>query len=298
VQFAIPLRSPRKQTLEKLSSRFSSARCRIEIPKEVYLPGEKVPVRAQFEFARRARVEKDLIALRCVWSYEVETENGSYIKDESRNWLEETLWVERDFEAGELLTDEFTARIPNDAPPSAKGSTLQVRWDIYVQLGMSGVDLRQSRPLVVLSSPKQGGGGPFRASGECPEYEIQLEADSNFARPGESFTGRVTAAARSDLKAKRIQVRLKTKERIYSTTSSMSGKTVVETILDTDPELAAGVTRTYPFACPVPENACPSLETRDIAVTWTLEAKVERRLRADADAELPVEVTTAPKGPP
>lgn len=122
--------------------------------------------------------------------------------------------------------------------------------------------------------------------------------------PGRLVEGSVTVTARGGVEARGLVVTLRGEEhwRYDVTTTDAQGHTHTETRTgrqDLPPEpvmvsgpltLAAGDTRTFPFALPVPALGPATLEATEAGVTWTVEAKLDIPGGTDSSIEVPVRV--------
>ncbi len=285
-----------EELLQKASSALSPASCSIKSDKQVYAAGETVVAQVRLGFSKQCEVEEGVIALRCVWGYEYRSDNMTHYTESGWNCAEKTILTGCRFQGGETVVEKFEGEIPVNSQPTGRGLEVQVRWEIFVHLKMSGVDVREGHDLIVLSSPvDRTGSQPQSASSECEDYDLRIDIDQPWVRPGEAITGTVTVIPHFDLKGSNIKLRLEYRERISSGSEfSWRPPKAMEKTLADRPELHAGTPKSYPFAAAVPNNACPSLETEDFSVRWGLAANVERRLRKDQKVQLPVQVRTAP----
>lgn len=288
-----------EELLEK-SSVLSNASIEIETDKTTYLAGETVSAKVKIKFLKACSVEEGSIALNWCWGYEFTMNQQTHYSESAEALVESRILTDRNFQAGESVLEQFSAEIPVNSQPTGQGSSVQVRWEVYVRLKVRGIDGRQAREIQVLSSTIDCS-GPHPQSNKLPgeDYSLQIDIDQPWVRPGDWVTGVVTVLPHSDLKARKVTARLEYREKI-STGGSWSWRypDVIEVVLDDSPgTLPAGNPRSYPFRLQVPGDGCPSLETMHFYCRWVLEAKLDRRLKRDPKVELPVQVRTTPRGP-
>ncbi len=135
--------------------------------------------------------------------------------------------------------------------------------------------------------------------GRSGDVDWQLELERDRLLPGRLVAGRVTVTARKDVEARALEVALKGEERYRYVVSTGKTTTVVTGKDDLPPvrvpvtgplHLARGESRTLEFSLPVPPLGPASLDAKEAAIEWQVEAKLDIAGGGDSRIEAPVRV--------
>lgn len=176
--------------------------------------------------------------------------------------------------------------LPDDAPPSAADA---VEYKLVAIVDRkAGRDVKEHVALQVASAPTAYADRAARPTEQPDELRAEIEAAPRELRAGETISGMVSVTARSGLEGRALRVRVRGIRR------DQDGLTTVydgEAQTLTEPaNLAAGEPQSFPFAVQVPADARPTFDARHNALDWALEVFVDRRLRGDPTARLPLVV--------
>jgi hypothetical protein len=195
---------------------------------------------------------------------------------------------------------EISITLPNDAPPSVRGSTASICWYLEAFWDVvRALDIHQERDVVILTRPLVEVTGGTRESSSLTtaasmyeECTLSLSLPSAQVRTGEILEGTLCAQARQTLDISEVRVELECSERAgVKTTTTVESREV----LQEGASLVANEVREWPFQLRVPEVLLPSITSiHETSVVWRVRGILSRRMRTDFSVEEVVQVYTAP----
>jgi hypothetical protein len=265
-----------------------------------YFLGETVHASVTVASEKEVKIREGRIALVCQEEYQFkhrEASSGSrgrsttsiatsWAKSE-REAARQVFLGETSIPAGAQQTFKFDLPIPVDAPPTARGEIVRVKWVVKATLDrpMTG-DIEERIDLPVLA----GASGTFVQPLQSSVSSEPDEAELGFSLPGrqwvigETITGQLQVGPKKEFDVTDIRVELVRRERVPRELGNQFEATTPVKISG-GRRLTPGQTVALPFSIAIPPSVPASLRTPNAAVGWLLRGVLARRLRKDTVAE-------------
>jgi hypothetical protein len=177
-----------------------------------------------------------------------------------------------------------------ETPPTAEGA---VAWKVRAVVDRRRArDAQAEAPFEVRSRPEAherwAQSGPSPVSGPL---QFALEVAPRVLAPGDRLGGTVTVAAREDVEARALRVRLRSERREQD--GIRDDDRHGEMTLEEPFRLAAGERRTHPFELEVPAGTAPSFQSAYNSQHWYVQAVADRRMRGDHQCSVELAVYSA-----
>lgn len=270
-----------------------------------YLPGEDVELTVSAAVKHDVEVAEAWAEL--VWENEYtydfdDPEGGSKITKTEVVLAAEELFLERErLRRGDTVDRTFTLRLPSSAPPSAAGEIVAVRWYAQARFVVQRDLDARGRSRIDVFQPRERFDQRAKAQPEAiaPGCAVDVEVPEREVRPGDVVLGSLVLLPESDLKVREVRVELVQEEEAWEHADRPRRETATraQAVCDRKTRLRGGARHSYDFELRVPDDAAPCLATKHGVIGWVVRGVVDRRLRFDAEAKLPLNVYTAPTSP-
>ena len=187
-------------------------------------------------------------------------------------------------------TYEISLRVPDDAPPSAEDA---VEYEMVATIDRKGRrDSQVEVELLIASAPTAYADRAARPAEQPDEFWAEIEAVPRELTAGAAVAGTVTVTSPAGLEGRALRVRTRGVRRDHDgLTTSYDGEP--QTLAE-PAALTAGGAQSHAFGVRVPADAPPTFKAEHNALEWTLEVYVDRKLRGDPVARLPLVVRSGP----
>lgn len=149
-------------------------------------------------------------------------------------------------------------------------------------------DIRATTGLFVASAPTAHAEEARRPAEQHDDLTAQFDGGLRETRAGATISGTVTVTSPLGLEGRALQARVRgMREDEHGQTTQYDGET---STLAAPAVLEAGVPQTYAFSVDVPDDGPPTFTAEHNALEWAVEVSVDRRMRRDPTARLPVVV--------
>lgn len=183
-------------------------------------------------------------------------------------------------------TYAIALRVPDDAPPSAE-DTVAYRLEAEI-VRKGGRDPDAQVELHVASAPTAYADRAARPVEQPDEFWAEVEAGPRELAAGATVAGTLTLTSAAGLEGRALRVRARGVRRDQDDlTTSYEGEPQA---LAEPAALAPGEAQTHSFSVLVPADGPPTFEAEHNALEWALEVYVDRKLRGDPVARLPLVV--------
>jgi hypothetical protein len=196
-------------------------------------------------------------------------------------------------------THFVTLRLPPDAPPTALEATGRVRepvkWEVRAILDRRmAVDPDSTVPVVVRSRPDQYAAWAQQAPVSGHECDMTLELSTRALRVGETVSGVLGIAAKSEFEGRGVRVQLKRK-RVDTPDNEIATYTDPKAQLAGETRFAPRDARRYPFELTVPPDVAPSFVAMYNHHHLYVEGVIDRSMAGDYTVEAELNVYSGPE---
>jgi hypothetical protein len=276
----------------------------VDRPAGPYYPGDIVHADITLEAEKDMRVREVRAGL--VFWERYQWADSSAKGGTSHHWSTDEMWVSQEIliPEGSIPGDLWQTyscdwQIPVDAPPSYGGKISQTRWLAKVTVDRklkTDINEEVEFPLIVPPSGQMVQPGEYGEVSHPDAAHIHLRLPRLEFVEGETINGQLLVEPWKDFDVSEVRLELIREE--YVPRDDGNRHTAIEQKLQLERKtrFQTGTPAVYDFTVHIPDQGCPTRQTRNSRVNWSIKTTLNRRLRKDFTVEQEILVHNGHKG--
>ncbi len=272
----------------------------LDRPSGPYYPGDVIHAVITLESENDLQARQLHAGLLAWEMYMTEDSDGNREQRSTMNDFvaEDVLMEETDMPAGFHQTYQLDLQIPADAFPPYASRLIQSGWLVKATLDLPGrkdVNEQVVLPLIVPPPGRNAQAGEYGQSNKPDKADIAICLPRLELLEGETIDCKLIVRPHEELKIGEVRIRLIRQEKVHVSRAKVSRTDWIDKVkLSGKIRFHSDQIEEFPFSLTIPKMGCPTRNTENTTVTYTLQAALSRGIRKDYTASTDVYIYSGP----